>query len=61
MKKFLKSFLIALSLITTVITPIECVYCDHICDEYCIVDDDNNCQHECNYPINPLDKWDPWG
>ena len=61
MKKFLKLFLITLSLIVNTSTPIECPNCNHVCDDNCIIDEDNICLHECIYPIDPLDKWDPWG
>ena len=59
MRKYFKVLLTLLAFVSTLV--FECPICNHLCDEYCIVDEDNICQHDCDYPIDPLDKWDPWG
>ena len=61
MRKVLNSMLVALILAATVVTLIECPNCDHICDENCTYDQEGICEHECEYPIDPLNKWEPWG
>lgn len=61
MKNYFKLLLIALSLMvcTTLVT--ECPYCEHVCDKDCTYNEESICQHECEYSIDPLAKWEPWG
>ena len=58
MNKIYKLLLMVLTL-STVLTPIKCTECDHVCSENCIYDESGICLHDCN--IDPLVKFEPWG
>ena len=61
MKKYLILLLTTLTLVlsngTTTIT--TCPICGHTCNENCEYID-GDCQHECQYPLEPHDKLNPW-
>ena len=60
MKKNLILFFITALLIIPNNLFTKCPICNHTCDENCEYIN-GYCKHECQYPVDPLDKWDPWG